>query len=585
MNISIKVISRIMAASAAMMLSVSCVRTLSTDVLVIGGSTSGTAAAIAAARQQVEVLVVEETPMLGGMVSAQGVSATDGNYELHTGIWKEFQDSLFAHYGSPEALMTGWVSLMQFEPHVADRIFKNILGSEEKASVIHGYHVVAVEKVGDAVKGAVFEDGNGRKLKVNAKVTIDATDLGDVLPLSGTEYSLGMDDKGKTGESKYADVANDVVQDLTLVGVLKDYGPDADMTIDEPEGFDRSEFDGLNITSEGKSIPVESVLTYGKLPGGKYMLNWPGRHGNDVYLQIVELSHGERQEALKAARAKTLRFIYYIQTVLGYRNLGIADDEFDTPDGLAYLPYNREGRRLKGVTVMTIDDMEDRYRNNRYRTAISVGNYPVDHHHSQYGGKLSIHFPKVPSFSVSAGVLIPEKTDGLIVSDKAISVTNLANGSTRLQPVVMATGQAAGTLAALSVLEGVQPRNIPVRRLQSSLLEQGCYLQPLYDVAEDDPDFLAIHRVASTGILRMEGEPWNWANRTWFHPEEAVQVDEIIGGIQRFYPSCGEAEDAMRALETYLQEPRTRREWARIIDEVLDPFSRDIDFEGNVIAD
>ncbi|MBQ0144647.1 MAG: FAD-dependent oxidoreductase, partial [Bacteroidales bacterium] len=88
------------------------------------------------------------------------------------------------------------------------------------------------------------------------------------------------------------------------VGVLKDYGPDADMTIDEPEGFDRSEFDGLNITSQGKSIPVESVLTYGKLPGGKYMLNWPGGHGNDVYLQIVEMpiGRGRRHSRLPAPR-------------------------------------------------------------------------------------------------------------------------------------------------------------------------------------------------------------------------------------------------------------------------------------------
>ncbi len=565
------------------LLLLSCGQKYRTDVLVIGGTTSGISAAIAAARSGAEVTVVEETPMLGGMLTAQGVSATDGNYELHTGIWKEFQDSLFACYGSPRALMTGWVSLIQFEPHIGDRIFKNMLGQCSNASVFYGYHVSSVIKEGDTVKGACFENADGRKLRVEASVTIDATDLGDALPLSGTEYMLGMDSQEMTGESAALPEQNDVLQDLTLVGVLKDYGPDADMTIPEPEGFDRSEFDGLNITSDSKEISIKDVLYYGRLPGEKYMLNWPGAHGNDIYLNIVELPYDRRQEILQQARAKTLRFIYYLQTVQGYRNLGIADDEFDTPDGLAYLPYNREGRRLKGISMITVDDIADRYSNNKYRTAVSVGNYPVDHHHSQYPGELKINFPKVPSFSIGAGVMIPEKTDGLIVSDKAISASNLANGSTRLQPVVLATGQAAGTLAALCIKEGCNPREVSVRKLQQTLLDQRAYLQPLYDVDFDDPAFEAIHRVTSTGILLMTGEPYQWDNRTWFYPDDTVSGEEILSGIKGFYLSDDEAAAAIEKINPYLEKPMTRREAAVLIDNVLNPFSVDVDFSGNPV--
>lgn len=58
-----------------------------------------------------------------------------------------------------------------------------------------------------------------------------------------------------------------------------------------------------------------------------------------------------------------------------------------------------------------------------------------------------------------------------------------------------------------------------MRRLQSALLAQNAYIAPLYDVKPDDPDFALLQRIAATGILRMTGEPFQWANRTWFYPE------------------------------------------------------------------
>ena len=123
--------------------------------------------------------------------------------------------------------------------------------------------------------------------------------------------------------------------------------------------------------------------------------------------------------------------------------------------------------------------------------------------------------------------MLPVSTEGLIVSDKAISVTNLANGSTRLQPVVLGTGQAAGTLAALAVISGKTPKEVQVRELQQALLDQGCYLQPTFDVSPDNPDFQAIQRITSTGIFKMTGEPWQWANRSWFHPDSTVSLTEL----------------------------------------------------------
>ena len=376
------------------------------DVLVIGGTTSGTTAAIAAARQGVQTLVVEETPMLGGMLTAQGVCATDGNFNLPSGLWNEFRDHLRKRYGGIGALWTGWVSTTLFEPHVADSIFHAMAAAEPTLEVVHGYRLTGILRRGKRVTGAEFTDARGGRMLVRARITVDATDLGDALPLSGTSYRLGMDARADTGEELALAEANDAVQDLTVVAILKDYGPGADRTIERPAGYDPAEFAGCyDLSSEGVRS-ADRMLEYGRMPGGKYMINWP-KEGNDINLDVVELPHAERTAALEAARQKTLRFVYHIQHELGYRRLGIADDEFDTPDGLAYLPYHREGRRMDGVVRMTLDDVTDRYARPLYRTGISVGDYPVDHHRNCRTDLPKILFPPVPSFSVPLGALIP----------------------------------------------------------------------------------------------------------------------------------------------------------------------------------
>ena len=96
------------------------------DVVVVGGGAGGTCAAIEAARNGASVLVVEETPWLGGMLTSAGVSAIDGNYRLRGGLFGEFTDSLAARYGGYEALKSGWVSNILFNPRVGAEVLRNM---------------------------------------------------------------------------------------------------------------------------------------------------------------------------------------------------------------------------------------------------------------------------------------------------------------------------------------------------------------------------------------------------------------------------------------------------------------------------
>ncbi len=203
-------------------LNLSCSADSRVDVLVIGGGASGVAAGIQAARMGSNTLIVEETPWLGGMLTAAGVSATDGNYRMRGGIWGEFIDSLVTHYGSLDSLRTGWVSKILFEPSVGNSIFQHIVAKEKNLTVYNKGKLTNLKKVNNEWH-ADIQYANTTK-KVIAKILIDATELGDVAKMCGVDYHIGMDSRERTGEIIVPEVANNIIQDLTYVAILKDYG-------------------------------------------------------------------------------------------------------------------------------------------------------------------------------------------------------------------------------------------------------------------------------------------------------------------------------------------------------------------------
>lgn len=516
-------------------------KVMKTDVLVIGGGTSGIAAGLQSARMGASTILVEETTWLGGMLSAAGVSATDGNHLLPSGIWGEFRNRIYQHYGGPQRVATGWVSNTHFEPHVADSIFKSMAGVENNLQLLYGMRFIAVTKQRGAVTGAIFlKVSAGDTISIRAKQVIDATELGDVVAAAGIPFSLGMEASTVTGENVKVPASNDIIQDLTYVAILKDYGKDADCTIIKPVGYDPMEFDGCCLDFYKDTLRIApgvdcaKMMTYAKLPGQKYLINWPG-YGNDIYLNIIGLDAAAREQELEKAKQQTLRFIYFIQHQLGYKQLGLAADEFPTSDRLALIPYHRESRRVEGLVRFKVQHISDPYNkaHSLFKTGIAVGDYPIDHHHRKNPtAPQHLGFYPIPSFSVPLGALIPHDTRGLIVAEKSISVSNVVNGTTRLQPCVMLIGQAAGALAALTVKrKDLQASLVPVRSVQRSLLSSGAYLMPYADVNSSDPHFMAIQRIGAAGLLRGTGQPNAWANRTWFYPDSTIFVNDFLQAV------------------------------------------------------
>jgi len=607
---------------------------LTTDVLIIGGGASGTMAGIQAARMGVKVTLIEETPWLGGMLTAAGVSAIDGNYRLHSGLWEEFRQKIYRHYGGIDQVKTGWVSNVLFEPHIGAVILDSMILPFENLSVFRESRLQDIKEIQQGWDIRFYHENE--IYHISTQIVIDATELGDVIKKVGIPYDIGMDSRYDTGEDIAPEKSNGIIQDLTYVAILKDFGNASDKTIDKPVNYNPDLF---RCTCAGFCNPdsikrtlwdCQVMMNYGELPNDYYMINWP-IFGNDYYANMIELGPAERITIQQKAKEHTLSYVYYLQNELGFRNLGLADDVFPTADNLPFIPYHRESRRMRGLVLFTINDLARPYQQEDplYRTGIAVGDYPVDHHHAaypDYENLPDLHFYPVPSYTIPLGTLIPENRDFFIVAEKSISVSNIVNGTTRLQPVCLLIGQAAGTLAALSVQHHSTPANISIRQVQQVLIESGAYILPYSDIDPSDPAFHAMQRIGATGILRGEGKNIGWENHTYIHPDSVVTGKALVEGFQDWldaddllFPDEDTLtfEEAVSVIQTIgikyqkrdpdvslsqliseseiicnnyqltfpaLTDPVDRKTFAVLLDQLVDPFSlREVDHLGNFI--
>ncbi|MEZ4896721.1 MAG: FAD-dependent oxidoreductase [Saprospiraceae bacterium] len=520
-------------------------------VVIVGGGASGTMAAIACARQGTKCLLLESTPWLGGMLTAAGVSAIDGNHQLPSGLWGEFRDSIYAYYGGPDSVATGWVSNTLFEPSAGNDILQAMVRHQKQIDLVLNASITDIRrKDGRWLLNAVLE---GATVQIAAQVLIDATELGDCAAMLGVPFRVGMDSKQATGETFAPEQGNSIIQDITYVMTLQDYGPEANKTIVRPSNYDPDSYRCCCSPENADPKPYidcRQMLEYGRLPGGKIMINWP-RCGNDAYLDVIDMKPAAREKAWELAKAKSLGFLYYLQTELGFRNLGLATGEFPTPDQLPMIPYYRESRRIKGLAFLTVNHLLKPYEQPEayYRAGIAVGDYPIDHHHGERPDAPAIDFIniKVPSYNIPLGCLLPRDFPDMIVTEKSISVSNIVNGATRLQPVVMQLGQSSGILAALSVQHNQPPSEVPIRQVQQALLDQKGYLMPYIDIKPTDIHFQAIQKMGACGLLKGYGVPYQWANQTWFYPDLPVSEFEFQSGIRDYFPQLKHTYNATGA--------------------------------------
>ncbi|NUM72660.1 MAG: FAD-dependent oxidoreductase, partial [Ignavibacteriaceae bacterium] len=331
-------------------------KSFNTELVIAGGGCGGFGAAVQAARMGVKTLLIEETPWLGGMITAAGVSAFDGNkYAVGGGIYLELRRKIEEYYGGADKTFTGWISLTCFEPSVAARFIHEIASTEENLTIWFNTKLVGVLKNGNRVTGLrVMHEGE--ETEINARLTVEATEFGDVLLMAGIPHRFGRDSKEESGENSAPELQDDIIQDMTFCATLKKYDGKAPVVPASPR-YDENRFINstdvhCDTTDEAylnhKLHSWESFITYAALPNDKYLLNWPFRSNDYPTTRDIYDDHAGRSEHFRKAKELTLDYVHYMQTKLGHPEWGIATDEYPTEDNLPFIPYVREGRRGNG---------------------------------------------------------------------------------------------------------------------------------------------------------------------------------------------------------------------------------------------
>jgi hypothetical protein len=516
--------------------------THSTDVAVIGGGLGGVAAALAALRRGLRVVLSDPNPWLGGQLTAQAVppdehiwveqfGVTASYRALRNGIRQYYRD----HYPLTDSARRdpqlnpglGRVSKLCHEPRVAVAVLDQLLApyrSSGRLVVLQPYAPIAVRTDDDTVRSVTLEGVDGRVV-VEAPFVLDATETGDLLPLSGTEYRVGAESRAETGEPSAPEEADPQnVQAISWCFAFDHV--DGDHTIDQPADYEKwrlfePDFWGAPLLSfvapnPRTLVPEERTLLVNpaadrsgdpRFDAGDMDL-WqfrriaarqnfvPGEYASDIvlanwpmldYLPGSIIDTAEAATHLQAAKNLSLSYFYWLQSEAprpdggrGWPGLRLRGDITGTRDGFAQAPYIRESRRIVAHRTIVEQDLSVALRGSAqpvgFEDSVGVGMYRIDLHPST-GGDNYIDVESVP-FEIPLGALVPVRTKNLLPAAKNIGTTHISNGAYRLHPVEWNIGEAAGELAAFCLEESVLPAAVlaeadAVRRFQTRLVEAG----------------------------------------------------------------------------------------------------------------
>ena len=508
------------------------------QVVVWGGGTGGVAAALQAARSGADTLLLTPGAWLGGMVSAAGVCCPDGN-ELtpwQTGLWGAFLRELARR--EPSGLDHNWVSCFGYRPATAEAILRDWVGREAKLRWWAGVSLTAIERRGPRLRAVELRRGE-ESLHVELQLLIDGSDRGDTFPLGDVPHRFGWESRESLGEPSappQADLeANTFFQEQpvqsptwVVMGQLDpDRQPPAPVAPISPVS-PISPVAPLPAPFEQATAAfgLERTISYGRLPGGLVMLNWP-LHGNDWHQQLEELFQPEprrRAAVYGAMQAHSQAFAKALQDASAgllrpaacFPAYGSGDGALVGAHSLALMPYWREGRRLLGRELVVEQQLLPQAAGEAiaspHADSIAVGNYANDHHYPggdwplaakscRWGGRWS-----GTPFTIPYGALVSAELENLLAADKCFSTSHMANGATRLQPLILNIGQAAGAAAALCIQHGCSPAALPVRLLQEALIADPhapAGPMPLWDTPWHHPAWSERQRAALDDPARL----------------------------------------------------------------------------------
>jgi hypothetical protein len=411
-----------------------------TQVLVCGGGPGGIAAAVSAARNGADVLLVERYGFLGGMATAGLVNPFmtwfAGEEQIIHGIFQEILDRLKAKGGMGGPRGKGRSFDAEVFKFVADEI---CLESGVKL-LLHSF-ASGVNVTGSRIDSvSLTSKPHGRT--ISADIYVDGTGDADVAYLAGVPCEKGRESDG-------------LAQPMTLCFRM------AGVDIDRMASRDEINAAYLKAREQGRiDCPRENVLLF-----------YTTRDG-EIHFNTTRITHADGTDASDLTRAEidsrkqVTQLVEFLRSeISGFEN--------------AYLQMTatqigvRETRRIVGEYVMTVDDVLE---GRKFPDCIARGSYPVDIHNPEGGGTVIRSLRPGESYDIPYRSIVPLEIDNLLIAGRPISTTHEAHSSIRIMPIVMAIGEAAGAAAALCVRDGLTPRELNVDSLRNALRAQGANL-------------------------------------------------------------------------------------------------------------
>jgi hypothetical protein len=512
---------------------------LTADVVVIGGGLGGFAAAMAALRNNQTVILTEETDWLGGQITSQGVPPDEHMWiETHGGtqFYRDFRTAVREYYKRNYPLTdeakndphlnpgNGTVSRLCHEPRVANAVLNEMLApyiSSRKVVLLLEHKIQAADAKGNKVNSVtVKETRTGKTKSLTAPYFVDATELGELLPLTGTEFVTGTESKKETRELHAPEKANPNSNQAFTVCFAVDYVPGERHVIEKPReyefwakhvpdlepawagkllawhysdprtlkpknlGFDPQGHptgDMLNLWNYRKIISKDNFKK-GTYTGDITIVNWPQ---NDYMLgNLIGSTEEEFNKHVDRAKQLSLSLLYWMQTEAprpdggkGFPEIRLRKDIMGTEDGMAKYPYIREARRIKAVFTVLEEHVgfENRVLVTKtkqptaahFYDSIGTGYYHIDLHPTS--DKVNyVDFSSLP-FQIPLGALLPKRMENLLPANKNIGTTHITNGCFRLHPVEWNIGESVGMLITFARNKNVLPRAV---REKKELLEE-----------------------------------------------------------------------------------------------------------------
>ncbi len=512
------------------------------DIVICGASLGGVIAAYSASKSSKSVLLIEETKWIGGQLTSQAVPPDEHEWIESEGSTKSYMDyrkKVREYYISdPNFKRTildkkelknvsdmtfcpasSEVSRISHPPKLALKFLYEMLNPYigKNLTIILDAKLVSCERVNDRIKSVKYLiDGSIEEF--TGDIFLDATDTGELLYLSKTEYRVGAESKEETGEEHAPLIKNENdVQPFTYslafkihkdgnyviekpkeyeyykkmmmpydkYPILSMYGPDSSTHKAKRFGLYYNEFDESNnelfpLLVYRRIVAKDNYINNSDIDDIT-LLNWPQ---NDYFMGNLYNTNNIEEEKTKA-KALTLSLFYYLQTEapnpkggIGNPNFELLYDELGSSDGLSLAPYIRESRRA--VTKFIIkEEMIKKGSNTIFSDSVGVGSYPIDIHITT--STHSFFFIPTERFNIPLGAMIPIKTKNLIPSCKNIGTTHITNGSYRLHPIEWNIGEVAGYLASYALercvdIDEVYSNKEMLKDFQSLLKKNGIQL-------------------------------------------------------------------------------------------------------------